>query len=153
MASENWLTDDFYKALGVSEDASESDIKKAYRKLSRKYHPDLNPGDAAAEKKFKEISEAYDVLSDKKQREESIVALEKQAYELKRKYFGPEGELFKKRESLMKPIQDRVWAAMKELARRGGLQLIIDRTSSKIVYADPGLDISEAVVSTLGLDR
>ena len=70
MASENWLTDDFYKALGVSEDASESDIKKAYRKLSRKYHPDLNPGDAAAEKKFKEISEAYDVLSDKKQREE-----------------------------------------------------------------------------------
>jgi len=153
MASENWLTDDFYKALGVSEDASESDIKKAYRKLSRKYHPDLNPGDAAAEKKFKEISEAYDVLSDKKQREESIVALEKQAYELKRKYFGPEGELFKKRESLMKPIQDRVWAAMKELARRGGLQLIIDRSSSKIVYADPGLDISEAVVSTLGLDR
>lgn len=70
MASENWITDDFYKALGVGEDASESDIKKAYRKLSRKYHPDLNPGDAAAEKKFKEISEAYDVLSDKKQREE-----------------------------------------------------------------------------------
>lgn len=70
MASENWLTDDFYKALGVSEDASESDIKKAYRKLSRKYHPDLNPDDKQAEKKFKEISEAYDVLSDKKQREE-----------------------------------------------------------------------------------
>lgn len=70
MASENWLTDDFYKALGVSEDASENDIKKAYRKLSRKYHPDLNPGDEQAEKKFKEISEAYDVLSDKKQREE-----------------------------------------------------------------------------------
>lgn len=70
MASENWITDDFYKALGVSEDASESDIKKAYRKLSRKYHPDLNPGDEQAEKKFKEISEAYDVLSDKKQREE-----------------------------------------------------------------------------------
>lgn len=70
MASENWLTDDFYKTLGVSEDASESDIKKAYRKLSRKYHPDLNPDDKQAEKKFKEISEAYDVLSDKKQREE-----------------------------------------------------------------------------------
>ena len=70
MASENWITDDFYKTLGVSEDASESDIKKAYRKLSRKYHPDLNPDDKQAEKKFKEISEAYDVLSDKKQREE-----------------------------------------------------------------------------------
>lgn len=70
MASENWLTNDFYKTLGVSEDASESDIKKAYRKLSRKYHPDLNPDDKQAEKKFKEISEAHDVLSDKKQREE-----------------------------------------------------------------------------------
>ena len=44
MASENWLSEDFYKTLGVKEDASESDIKKAYRKLSRKYHPDLNPG-------------------------------------------------------------------------------------------------------------
>ena len=70
MASENWLTDDFYKALGVSENASEADIKKAYRKLSRKYHPDLNPDNAEAEKRFKEISEAYDVLSDAKQREE-----------------------------------------------------------------------------------
>ncbi|MDO5750226.1 MAG: DnaJ domain-containing protein [Rothia sp. (in: high G+C Gram-positive bacteria)] len=70
MASENWLTDDFYKALGVSENASDADIKKAYRKLSRKYHPDLNPDNAEAEKRFKEISEAYDVLSDAKQREE-----------------------------------------------------------------------------------
>ena len=70
MASENWLSEDFYKTLGVKEDASESDIKKAYRKLSRKYHPDLNPGNETAEKKFKEVSEAYDVLSDKKQREE-----------------------------------------------------------------------------------
>jgi len=70
MASENWLSEDFYKTLGVKEDASDSDIKKAYRKLSRKYHPDLNPGNEAAEKKFKEVSEAYDVLSDKKQREE-----------------------------------------------------------------------------------
>lgn len=70
MASENWLNQDFYKVLGVSEDSSEADIKKAYRKLARKYHPDQNPGDAAAEKKFKEVSEAYDVLSDPKQKEE-----------------------------------------------------------------------------------
>ena len=86
-------------------------------------------------------------------REEAIVSIEKQAYELKRKYFGPEGELFKKREALMKPIQDRVWAAMKELARAQGYQLIIDRTSSKIVYADPALDVSEALVAKLGLAR
>ncbi|MDO4917489.1 MAG: DnaJ C-terminal domain-containing protein [Rothia sp. (in: high G+C Gram-positive bacteria)] len=70
MASENWLNQDFYKVLGVSEDASDADIKKAYRKLARTYHPDQNPGDETAEKKFKEVSEAYDVLSDKKDREE-----------------------------------------------------------------------------------
>ncbi|MEE9553053.1 MAG: molecular chaperone DnaJ [candidate division Zixibacteria bacterium] len=59
---------DFYSTLGVSEKASEAEMKKAYRKLAKKYHPDANPGDKQAESKFKEISEAYDVLSDKKKR-------------------------------------------------------------------------------------
>jgi molecular chaperone DnaJ len=57
-------TTDYYQLLGVSHDASEADLKKAYRKLAVKYHPDKNPGDTAAEAKFKEISEAYDVLKD-----------------------------------------------------------------------------------------
>lgn len=57
-------TNDYYELLGVARDASDSDLKKAYRKLAVKYHPDKNPGDAAAEAKFKEISEAYDVLKD-----------------------------------------------------------------------------------------
>lgn len=61
---------DFYATLGVSKDASESDVKKAYRKLARTHHPDQNPGDEAAEKKFKEISEAYAVLSDPQERQE-----------------------------------------------------------------------------------
>lgn len=67
MAENEWLTKDFYKTLGVSKDASDSEINKAYRKLARKYHPDLNhePG---AEEKFKDISEAYDVLSNKETR-------------------------------------------------------------------------------------
>ncbi len=70
MASQDWIDKDFYAILGVSKDASESDIKKAYRKLARTHHPDQNPGDAEAERKFKEITEANTVLSDPKQRQE-----------------------------------------------------------------------------------
>ncbi|SJN35675.1 DnaJ C-terminal domain-containing protein [Micrococcus luteus] len=70
MASQDWMDKDFYATLGVSKDASESDVKKAYRKLARTHHPDQNPGDEAAEKKFKEISEAYAVLSDPQERQE-----------------------------------------------------------------------------------
>jgi molecular chaperone DnaJ len=68
MASQDWFDKDFYKVLGVSKDASEAELKKTYRKLARQFHPDSNPGDTAAENRFKEISEAYSVLSDKEQR-------------------------------------------------------------------------------------
>jgi molecular chaperone DnaJ len=64
------VADELYKTLGVSKGASEDEIKKAYRKLARKYHPDRNPGDAAAEERFKEISAAYDVLGDPEKRKE-----------------------------------------------------------------------------------
>lgn len=70
MASQDWFDRDFYKVLGVSKDVSDADLKKTYRKLARQYHPDSTQGDAAAEAKFKEISEAYAVLSDKEQRAE-----------------------------------------------------------------------------------
>ncbi len=63
-------SNDFYERLGIKKGASENEIKKTYRRLARKYHPDLNPGDKAAEKKFKEINEAYEVLSDSKKRAE-----------------------------------------------------------------------------------
>lgn len=59
---------DYYKVLGVSRNASQKDIKQAYRKLARKYHPDINPGDEAAQEKFKQINEAYEVLSDPEKR-------------------------------------------------------------------------------------
>ena len=60
---------DYYETLGVSKNASEDDIKKSYRKLARRYHPDLNPGDKSAEERFKNVQEAYDVLSDSKKRQ------------------------------------------------------------------------------------
>src|SRR3954470_14718907 len=59
---------EYYKTLGVAKDAKADDIKKAYRRLARKFHPDVNPNDKAAEDKFKELQEAYDVLSDEKKR-------------------------------------------------------------------------------------
>src|SRR5262245_44691732 len=61
---------DLYETLGVSRSASQDEIKKAYRKLARKHHPDSNPGDAAAEERFKELQDAYDVLSDPEKRKE-----------------------------------------------------------------------------------
>ncbi|WP_334173313.1 DnaJ C-terminal domain-containing protein [Sinomonas sp.] len=70
MASQDWVEKDFYSILGVPKDASDADIKKAYRKLARKYHPDQNPGDAEAEKKFKDITEANSVLSDPEERQQ-----------------------------------------------------------------------------------
>lgn len=70
MASQDWLEKDFYKVLGVSKDVPQADLKKIYRKLARENHPDSNPGDAKAEARFKDISEAYSVLSDVEQRKE-----------------------------------------------------------------------------------
>src|SRR5438128_1993120 len=70
MSTKDFLEKDYYKVLAVSKDASADEIKKSYRKLARKYHPDANKGNQASEERFKEISEAYNVLSDPKRRAE-----------------------------------------------------------------------------------
>ena len=85
MSTRDFLEKDYYKTLGVPKDAKADEIKKAYRKLARKYHPDTTVGDAdrdKAEERFKEISEAYDVLSDTSRRKE---------YDEARSLFGPGG--------------------------------------------------------------
>ncbi|MEV3978384.1 molecular chaperone DnaJ [Nonomuraea sp. NPDC049758] len=70
MSTKDYLEKDYYAVLGVPKTATADEIKKAYRKLARQYHPDTNQGDAAKETKFKEVSEAYDILSDSKRRKE-----------------------------------------------------------------------------------
>lgn len=70
MSTKDFIEKDYYKVLGVPKDATEAEIKKAYRKLAREFHPDANKGNAKAEERFKEISEANDVLGDPKKRKE-----------------------------------------------------------------------------------
>ncbi len=86
-----------------------------------------------------------------KKREEEIVAKEKEATQLRYKYFGPEGELYKKRQSLLRPVQDEVYNAIKKVADERGYQAIFDRASSSdIIYASPRIDISQEVLAKLG---
>ena len=90
----------------------------------------------------------------KTKREEEIVKKEQEAQDLKRKYFGPEGELYKKRESLMKPIRDEIYNAVKEISDRQGFQLVIDRASAmSIIFASPKIDISNEVLDKLGYSK
>lgn len=87
----------------------------------------------------------------KTERENAIVAKEKEASELRRTYFGAEGELYKKRESLMKPIQDEIYNAVKAVAEQQSYSVVVDRASaSAIIYATPRIDISNEVLAKLG---
>jgi outer membrane protein len=87
----------------------------------------------------------------KKQRQDAIVEKERQAAELKKQYFGPEGELFKKRTALMSPIQEEIYSAIKDIADLRGYQLVLDRASdSGILFGSPKIDISAEVLRKLG---
>lgn len=90
----------------------------------------------------------------KTKREEEIVKKEQEAQDLKRKYFGADGELYKKRESLMKPIQDEIYNAVKDISDAKGYQLVIDRASAmSVIFASPKIDISNEVLSKLGYSK
>lgn len=87
-------------------------------------------------------------------RAEEVAAKEKEVAELRSKYFGPEGELYKKRQSLMKPIQEEVYNAVKAVAEEKGYQTIFDRASSQsIVFASPRIDVSNDVLAKLGYSK
>lgn len=115
------------------------------------------------ENKGKEVETLYNnfksdmvFLTDeqKSKREQEIVDKEKEANELRYKYFGPEGELYKKRQSLMKPIQDDVYNAVKKVAEERGYQVLFDRASSEsIVFASPKIDVSNEVLTKLGYSK
>lgn len=90
----------------------------------------------------------------KKKREEAVVAKDKEVTDARYKYFGPEGELYKKRQSLMKPIQEEVYNAVKTVAEEKGYQVIFDRASSQsIVFASPRIDVSNEVLAKLGYSK
>ena len=90
----------------------------------------------------------------KKEREQAIVDKEKEAADLKKKYFGPEGELFKKRHSLVAPIHAEIYNAVKAIAQARNFQLILDRASdSAIIFASPAIDISNEVLAKLGYSK
>lgn len=87
-------------------------------------------------------------------RENAIVEKEKSLQELNKKYFGPEGELFKRREALIKPIQDDIYNAVKEISESKGYQLILDRASAEsVIFASPRIDISNEVLAKLGYSK
>ena len=121
--------------------------------VSKKWQAEVDALTQEAQTLYKNYqSEAVFLSNEQKtQREEAIVAKEKEAAELKRKYFGPEGELYKKRESLMAPIQEEIYNAVKDISDLKGYSLILDRASDAgIIYANPKIDISNEVLSKLG---
>lgn len=121
--------------------------------ISKRWQSEVEAVSAEAQTLYKNYQSEAVFLSEEQKtaREEEIVAKEKEAQELKRSYFGPEGELFKKRESLMAPIQDEIYNAVKEIADAKGYSAVIDRASaSSIIYASPKIDISNEVLVKLG---
>jgi len=122
--------------------------------VSRKWQAEVEALDNEAKTLYKNYQNEAVFLSDnqKKEREQAIVDKEKEAADLKKKYFGPEGELYKKRESLVQPIQDEIYNAVKSVADQRGLQVIFDRASetSGIIFASPAIDVSNEVLSKLG---
>ena len=121
--------------------------------VSRKWQAEVDALSTEAQTMYKNYQNEVVFLSaeQKKAKQDAIMEKEKQAAELKRKYFGPDGELFKKRTSLMSPIQEEVYNAVKDIADLRGYQLVLDRASDQgIIFGSPKIDISNEVLRKLG---
>ena len=121
--------------------------------VSRKWQAEVEALTQEAQTLYKKDQSEGVFLSEeqKTKSEEAVVAKEKEAAELKKKYFGPEGELYKKRESLMAPIQEEIYNAVKDISDQKGYSLILDRASDAgIIFASPKIDISNEVLTKLG---
>lgn len=121
--------------------------------VSKKWQAEVEALSAEAQRLYKNYQSEAVFLSEeqKTQREEAIVAKEREAAQAKKKYFGPDGELYKKRESLMTPIQDEIYNAVKDISDLRGYSLVLDRASDNgIIFASPKVDISNEVLARLG---
>jgi outer membrane protein len=121
--------------------------------VSKKWQAEVDALTTEAQTMYKNYQNEVVFLSNeqKKARQDAIMEKEKQAADLKRQYFGPEGELFKKRAALMNPIQDEVYNAVKDVSELRGYQLVLDRASDTgIIFGSPKIDISDEVLRKLG---
>lgn len=121
--------------------------------VSKKWQAEVEALNIEASTMYKNYQNEVVFLSQeqKNAKQEAIMNKEKEASELKKKYFGPEGELFKKREALMGPIQEEIYNAVKEVSDLRGYSLVLDRASnSGIIFGSPKIDISNEVLKKLG---
>ena len=124
--------------------------------VSQRWEKEVTELAKEAETMYKNYQSDMVFLTDeqKKKREEEIVKKENEVKDLRHKYFGHEGELYKKRQSLMKPIQEDIYNAVKKVADEKGYQVIFDRASSQsIVFASPRVDVSNEVLEKLGYSK
>ena len=126
------------------------------KQVSQKWEKEVEQQAQKVETMYKDYqaNSIFYTEEQKAKKEGEILAEDKKTQELKRKYFGPEGELFKKREALMKPIQDDIYEAVKSISETKGYQMIMDRASAvSVIYASPKIDISNEVLSKLGYSK
>ena len=131
-------------------------VNEQLDQVSKKWQAEVEALNTEASTMYKNYQNEIAFLSQeqKKARQEQIMLKEKAAADLKKKYFGPEGELFKKRESLISPIQDDIYNAVKEISEMRGYSLVLDRSSDQgIIFGSPRIDISNEVLLRLGFAK